>query len=106
MSLIQVPMGKGDFDFLWDHSMKPDFVLSPWPKLPWKSVLKRKPADYHIQGLESYPAYVGFAFGSSWFWKEIAFEFRGGVSRQDSLSGADYLYLYWLARYAGWLEPD
>lgn len=84
-----------------DHSMRPDWCLSPVPKLFWKGYKGTPPpSEYFYQGLYDYPIFEGEIYQSNYLWKSGAFSYKGTSSKNVEYSGADYLYLYWLSQYA------
>ncbi|MFM6928233.1 MAG: hypothetical protein ACKOX6_07200 [Bdellovibrio sp.] len=99
--LREIPYPRPNLDVEIDHSLSPEWSLSPIPRLFWKPVKKSEPIDYYYQGLYSYPAFEKEAFTSSYIWKEPAFEYKGSHKKGSEAAGIDYLYAYWLARYVG-----
>jgi hypothetical protein len=85
-----------------DHSMRPDWCMSPVPKLFWKGYKGTPPpSEYFYQGLYDYPIFEGEIYQSNYLWKSGAFTYKGASNKNTEYSGADYLYLYWLSQYAG-----
>lgn len=85
-----------------DHSMRPDWCLSPVPKLFWKGYKGTPPpSEYFYQGLYDYPIFEGEIYQSNYLWKSGAFTYKNTSNKNMEYSGADYLYLYWLSKYAG-----
>ena len=103
ISLIEIPINRSSYDLTYDFSLKPDWSISWWPVLPWKSVKKRSEVTYHIQGAYSYPLFESFGMGSTFIWKDQAFVYRGGSQKSIKAPGTDYLYTYWMARLGGLL---
>jgi hypothetical protein len=97
-SLREFPGSKPVGAFQFDHSNKPDFVLSPYPSQPWVS------SGY--QGLVAYPLFQSSALTSQWVWSESPFTFSASQPVNASSSGADYLFAYWLGRYYGAVSPS
>lgn len=84
-----------------DHSLKPDWCISPVPKLFWKGYKGTPPpSSYFYQGLYDYPIFEGEIYQSNYLWKSGAFGYKGTSQKNIEYSGADYLYLYWLSQYA------
>lgn len=100
--LRSVPMPRPLLDVQIDHSMKPEWCLSPVPRLFWKGFkTPPPPPSYFYQGLYDYPIFEMAGYASTYLWKDGAFTYKGTSSTEREHSGADYLYLYWLSRYAG-----
>ena len=94
--------GPGGFD----HSKDPGFVLSPYPSQPWKFLDSKRPASAGYQSLVSYPFYSSGALTSLWVWRESPFQMAGSTADNQSTTGADYLYAYWLGRSSGVLSAS
>lgn len=100
--LRSVPYSRVPQDLDIDHSMRPDWCLSPIPRLFWKGFKSPPPPPaYFYQGLYEYPIFESGAFESAYLWKDTAFRIKKFVTPNKEHSGADYLYLYWMSRYAG-----
>ncbi|MCM2350863.1 MAG: hypothetical protein NDI69_12645 [Bacteriovoracaceae bacterium] len=100
--LRSVPVSRPLLDVEIDHSMKPEWCLSPVPKLFWKGFASPPPPpSYFYQGLYDYPLFELKSYFSTYMWKDGAFSFKGSASKNMEHSGADFLYLYWLSQYAG-----
>ena len=100
--LREIPYPRPNVDVSIDHSLNPDWCLSPIPRLFWKAVNKPEPpVEYFYQGLVSYPIFEMNAFDSNFVWKDSAFVYRANHGKNLELTGVDYLYAYWLARYSG-----
>lgn len=100
--LRDIPFPRPNVDMTIDHSLKPEWCLSPTPRLFWKAANKPEPpVEYFYQGLYSYPVYEMNAFDSNFIWKDSAFIFKSNHVKGIELTGVDYLYAYWLARYSG-----
>ncbi|MNL29712.1 hypothetical protein D3C87_1514050 [compost metagenome] len=100
--LRDIPFPRPNVEMSIDHSLKPDWCLSPTPRLFWKAANKPEPAiDYFYQGLYSYPVFEMNAFDSGFVWKDSAFVYKSNHVKGLELTGVDYLYAYWLARYSG-----
>lgn len=101
-TLRSVPASRKPLDMEFDHSMKADWCLSPIPRLFWKGFKSPPPPpSYFYQGLYEYPLFEAAAYGSTYLWKDGAFKYKGSSDANIEHSGADYLYLYWMSRYAG-----
>jgi hypothetical protein len=100
--LREMPYPRPNLDVEIDHSLRPDWCISPIPRLFWKSLKRPEPPiTYFYQGLYNYPTFELDAYTSNFVWKEAAFMFKGDHSRGAEYAGVDYLYGYWLARYVG-----
>lgn len=97
-SLKEVPVNRSKYDTFYNYSFRPDWTLSWWPRLPWKSFKDKQPVEYHYQGVDSYPIFEGLGLGSNFIWKDQAFGYTGGSSKINKAAGADFLYSYWMAR--------
>jgi len=90
--LYEVPAGSLAFD----NRLRSGFVMSPSPRLPWKSVgSQRKPFDFHEQANRAYPFVEGLAFTSNYLWKEEGFPIHGSKSEGLKMPRVDYLWSYW-----------
>ena len=103
ISLIEIPINRSAYNLSYDFSLKPDWSISWWPVLPWKSVKERELVTYHIQGAYSYPLFEANGMVSNFLWKDQAFNYRGGSNKSYKAPGSDYLYSYWMARLGGLL---
>lgn len=100
--LREIPYPRPHLDVEIDHSVKPDWCISPTPRLFWKAASDPEPpVSYFYQGLYSYPVFELQAFTSKFIWKDSAFQFRDGHRKGLENFGVDYLYAYWMAKYAG-----
>ncbi|MCM2349371.1 MAG: hypothetical protein NDI69_05065 [Bacteriovoracaceae bacterium] len=99
--LREIPINRSKYNISYDYSLKPDWSLSWWPKLPWKSVKEKQPIEYHMQGAYAYPFFESTGIGSNFIWKDQPFSYKGGSSKLMKDPGADYLYTYWMAKLAG-----
>jgi hypothetical protein len=97
--LHEFPGSKPSTVFHMDHSLDPDFVLSPFPSQPWKFIDKNRPLNLGYQSLISYPLFQSPALTSHWVWRESPFAFRTHQDGLQGYSGADYLFAYWMGRY-------
>jgi hypothetical protein len=104
--LREIPYPRPTFlDVEVDHSLNPEWCLSPIPRLFWKAAkTPPPPVDYFYQGLYNYPIFEQEAFNSTFIWKEGAFTSQTSHAAGLEYSGFDYLYAYWVARYAGLLK--
>lgn len=104
--LREIPYPRPTFlDVEVDHSLNPEWCLSPIPRLFWKAAqTPPPPVDYFYQGLYNYPIYEQEAFDSTFVWKSGAFAYQTSHPAGLEYSGVDYLYAYWVARYAGLLK--
>lgn len=105
-SLKEIPVNRSKYDTFYNYSLRPDWTLSWWPSLPWKSFKDKRPVEDHYQGVDSYPLFEGLGLGSNFIWKDNAFRFTGGSSKTNKAAGADYLYSYWMARNAGMIDEN
>lgn len=78
-----------------DHTIGADFVLSPYPAVPWK--LDWTTTD-RTQALRGRPIFEQPS--SDYFWKENPLFYRGGGTDRD-WPAADYLHAYWMGRRFG-----
>jgi hypothetical protein len=80
-----------------DHRLRDDFVLSPFPALPWKLDWETNPARQ--QSLVAY-GMLEHAL-DTYRWKEGHFPIATGGLGDREVPGVDYLFLYWIARDLG-----
>lgn len=100
--LREIPYPRPNLDVSIDHSLRPDWSISPIPRMFWKAVKKPEPPiDFFYQGLYNYPVFELQAFSSNFIWKDSAFLYQTTHNKGVENSGVDYLYAYWLARFAG-----
>lgn len=99
--LREIPINRSKYNISYDFSLRPDWSLSWWPKLPWKSVKEKQPIEYHMQGAYAYPFFETTGIGSNFVWKDQPFSFKGGSQKSMKDPGTDYLYTYWMAQLAG-----
>lgn len=100
-SLREIPIYRSKYNAAYDRSLSPEWCLSWWPRLPWKSIKNKQPAEFHYQSVDSYPLFEGLGLGSNFIWKDPAFAFQGETNKLVKYAGADYLYTYWMGRYSG-----
>lgn len=83
-----------------DYSINPDFVLSPFPELPWK-------LDWteggRFQSLSAYPLFEKGARNYRWKVPPGSYD---GEATGDREPGVDFLLAYWLGRHFGVITPD
>lgn len=104
--LREIPYPRPAFDVDTDHSLKPEWCMSPIPRIFWKAFKNpMPPMTYFYQGLYNYPAYEQDAYDNNFLWKTAAFMYKDGHDKNVEYSGVDFLYAYWVARYAGILQP-
>jgi hypothetical protein len=100
--LKEIPYPRPNLDVSINHSLRPEWCISPIPRLFWKALKKPEPpTEYFYQGLYNYPVFEHQAFTSNFIWKDTAFGFKDDHGRGSENAGVDYLYAYWLAKYAG-----
>ena len=83
-----------------DHRIDPDFVMSPYPSLPWK--LDWTTTD-RSQSLNAYPFFEQQS--GLYAWKDNPMHYKTnsvGVTHP----GADFSHAYWLARATGVLDAN
>ncbi|UYL10477.1 hypothetical protein B9G69_007790 [Bdellovibrio sp. SKB1291214] len=98
----EIPYPRPNLDVSIDHSQRPDWCISPIPRLFWKSLKSPQPSnEYFYQGLYNYPVFEHQAFTSNFVWKDTAFGYKDSHGRGSENAGVDYLYAYWLAKYVG-----
>lgn len=105
-SLKEIPVNRSKYDTFYNYSFRPDWTLSWWPRLPWKSFKEKQPVEYHYQGVDSYPIFEGLGLHSNFIWKDQAFGFTGSSSKTSRVGGADFLFSYWMARNAGMISDQ
>ncbi len=100
--LREFPIEKPGFDGEVDHSLNPNWVISPFPRLFWKYFVKKDlPASFGYQGIQSMPLFQMAVFDDNYIWKSASFRFRTKVNKNVTYAGVDYLHAYWLARWSG-----
>lgn len=85
-----------------DHRIKGDFVLSPFPALPWKLDWTTNPGRQ--QSLIAY-AQPTNAIGD-YLWKNNRLTIDDSPPADHRQPGVDYLFAYWLARTGGIVSAD
>jgi hypothetical protein len=81
-----------------DHSIRSDFVMSPFPISPWKGDWAQPGTD-RTQSLRAYPLFESMTY-TVYDWKEPPFMYKVN-STGLNYPGADCLIAYWLGRYLG-----
>ncbi|MCA9772032.1 MAG: hypothetical protein KC466_06460 [Myxococcales bacterium] len=80
-----------------DRTIRADFVLSPYPSLPWKLDWETNPGrQQSLDGFTMLETNV-----DQYLWNGSPFGLRSGGNGDRRMGGADYLFLYWLARAGG-----
>ncbi len=83
-----------------DHTMRDDFVMSPYPSLPWKQDWTTSDRYQALFGAPIYEAEMGM-----YVFKDNPHYVDGNtIGRRHS--GVDYLHAYWYARRHGLLLPN
>lgn len=100
--LREIPYPRPRYEVEWDHSIKPEWCISPFPRLPWKFLADDPPPpSFGYQGVMAYPVFESHAFSSNYIWKDTAFPFRQSAAATEEYGGVDYIHWYWLARKIG-----
>lgn len=85
-----------------DYRIRADWVLSPFPSLPWKLDWTTNPG--RMQGL------IGHGMVESsvdaYRWNSGPLDITAGPVAPDTTPGVDYLFLYWMARSGGLIGPN
>lgn len=102
--LREVPLIRVPHSLHYDFSMRPDWSLSGWPRLPWKYWNKETEVSRFYQGAYDFPIFEGKATETDNYWIS-AFGFRGGASAQSRYGRVDYLHMYWMGRLGGLVSP-
>ncbi|MGZ3744664.1 MAG: hypothetical protein ACXWRA_12775, partial [Pseudobdellovibrionaceae bacterium] len=95
-----------------DLTLRPQWSLSAWPRLPWKalkgfkSLKENLDYDFFAQGAYSYPFFETSAWETNYLWISGPFDIK--IKSQAALEyySADYLMLYWVARASGLLTAE
>ena len=103
-SLREVPLSKTQHRISYDFSLSPDWSLSAWPQLPWKSLGEKPPIAYYYQGAYQYPIFESSAIAEDLFWKGV-FDFRASGATLSGNGRIEYLHMYWMARLARLILP-
>ncbi len=80
-----------------DHRIRGDWVLSPFPALPWKLDWTTDPG--REQGLFGHGVLETSI--DNYRWNAGPFDIAAGPVAPDQYPGVDYLFLYWMARSGG-----
>lgn len=85
-----------------DYRIRADWVLSPYPSLPWKLDWTTNPG--RMQGLVGH----GMVETSvdAYRWNAGPLDITAGPVAPDTTPGVDYLFLYWMARSGGLIGPS
>ncbi len=97
----EIPMYKKEYNILSDLSARPEFSISHWPYLPWKSAREKRDVQYHIQSATNYPQYEHKGFNSNFVMKDHPFSIAEQSWKNHKTAGADFVFLYWMSRYGG-----
>lgn len=101
-TLREFPYPRPQMDISYDHSISTEWCVNPLPGMFWKAANKQAPKpEFMFESLYSYPAFESGGIGSNFLWKGLYFDYQGGSSRGNTNNAIDYLYVYWMARYAG-----
>jgi hypothetical protein len=85
-----------------DLRIRSDFVMSPFPALPWRRDWETNPDRQ--QSIEARPMLEQVI--DRYRWNAQHFQIgRSGLARRR-VPGVDYLFLYWIARDGGLISPD
>lgn len=76
-----------------DHRVSADFVMSPYPSLPWKNDWTTTDRTSSLHG---YPAFE--TPQDVYVWRLGPFDYQRNTEPRE-YPGADYLHAYWLGRY-------
>lgn len=95
--LREIPYPKTSYPI--DHRINPDFCMSPYPALPWKTDWMDYPNPDRTQSLVSYPIFEQETDVSYW---KVGLNYDGGGPYESP--GVDFLHAYWYARKFGILS--
>jgi hypothetical protein len=99
--LREIPYPRPNLDVTIDHSLSSEWCVSPIPRMFWKALQNPKPPmEFFYQGLYNYPVFELQAYDSNFIWKDSAFLYKANRAKGIEYPGVDYLYGYWLAKYA------
>ena len=93
--LRSFPMPKHPYPV--DHRVRGDFVMSPFPSLPWKLDWETNPGRQ--QSLTGHGMVEDVVDGYRWNGGPLGIA-SGGIG-DNLMPGVDYLFLYWIARDGG-----
>jgi len=85
-----------------DHRIRNDFVLSPWPSLPWKLDWTTNPGRQ--QSLVGHGMVEDVV--DSYLWNGGPLGIVSGGNGDNLMPGVDYLFLYWIARHGGLITAE
>lgn len=87
----------------FNFMLKPDWCMSAWLHLPWKSLVEPKPLAFYYQGVYNYPLFEGQALDTDNAWTS-AFQYAGGSSPKHRNGRIDFLHVYWMGRLSGLID--
>jgi hypothetical protein len=102
-SLRELPVPIGKHVLNYDYSWRPDWCLSYWPHLPWKSLVELKTIDFYYLSAYNYPLFEGTSLDSDNVWTS-AFDYRGSANPNYRNGRIDFLHVYWMGRLSGLLD--
>ena len=85
-----------------DHRIRADFVLSPYPSLPWK--MDWETDRGRMQSLTGHGLVESVV--DQYFWNGSVLSIAEGAIGPGQAPGGDYLFLYWLARDLNLIGPS
>jgi hypothetical protein len=85
-----------------DHSIRSDFVMSPFPALPWRRDWETNPDRQ--QSIVAFPPLEQMI--DRYRWNAQHFQIAAAGLGGRRVPGVDYLLLYWIARDGGLISPD
>jgi hypothetical protein len=97
--LREIPAPKTQVDI--DHRIRPDYVMSPFPSLPWKFDWTKTD---RTQSLRAYPLFEASAY-NVYDWKQSVLDYKANTVG-GQLPGVDFLLAYWLGRTLGVFASD
>jgi len=85
-----------------DHRIREDFVLSPFPSLPWKLDWTENPGrQQNLAGHDMVESVV-----DPYRWNGGPLDIASGGNGDRLMPGVDYLFLYWIARDGGLIAAE
>lgn len=102
-SLRELPVPTSKHVLTYDYTWSPEWCLSYWPHLPWKSLVEAKTLDFYYLGAYNYPLFEGTSLDSDNVWTS-AFDFRGSANPNYRNGRIDFLHVYWMGRLSGLLD--